>query len=433
MVVRTSPGTAANGGPDTREEVLDRTVVVAYSANPEAAASVPLIGYRITKGIHDLTSTTVIAHRRDAHALRKVFPPERIKVAGSARFAAALRAVTTRLFAGKWGLISMLDFPDYLLFDLHAYLIGRRMLRRRRVDYVLRVNPISFRFPSLLGRLRAPVFTGPHNGGMDWPPGFRHLDAREGTGQRFRFVGDLLHRLYGDSRRYAGIFVAHDQCAAAVPEADRTKVTLICENGVDQLGEPGPNAGDARRLLYVGRLIPPKAVDVLIRAVARLPEDVRLTIVGDGGERRALERLATQLGVAGRITFEGHRPHDDVWRYYQQAGVFAFPSVRESGGGAVLEAMSYGLPCLVAAWGGPMLYTEETGVHLRVDSPQTLEDDLVAAVRRLLDSPDEARRIGQHSREVIAERYLWSGKVAHLHRHAMAVVAGAMPRRRTKG
>jgi glycosyltransferase involved in cell wall biosynthesis len=156
--------------------------------------------------------------------------------------------------------------------------------------------------------------------------------------------------------------------------------------------------------------------------MARLPEEVRLTVVGDGSERTALERLAADLGVDKRITFEGHRPHDEVWRYYRQGGVFVFPSVRESGGGVVLEAMSYGLPCLVAAWGGPLLYTASTGVHLRVDSAQVLQDDLVAAVHRLLEDPEEARRIGERSRAVIAEQYLWQGKVAQLHRHAMATI-----------
>lgn len=396
-----------------------QTVVVAYSANPQSPASVPLIGYRVAKGLGEITDSVLIAHRRDEAELRAAFPAGRVLFAGSGRFARGLRAVTTRLFPGRWGLISMLDFPDYVLFDAHAYLVARRLLKRRRADYVLRVNPVSFRFPSLLARLKAPVFTGPHNGGMEWPDGFRHLDAKEGTGQRFRWVGDAVHKVYGDSRRYAGIFAAHEQCAGTVPVRDRDKVLLVSENAVERLGEPSPHAGDARRLLYVGRLATFKVVDVILKAMARLPEDVTLTVVGEGPEEATLKELAKDLGIDHRVTFLGHRPHAELHRYYGEAGVFVFPSVRESGGGVVLEAMSYGLPCLVAAWGGPLIYTRTTGVHLRVDSPGAIEDDLVAAVERLLKDPAEGRRIGAAARQVVADEYLWAGKVARLNEHAL--------------
>lgn len=407
---------AANNGAAT-------TLVVAYSANPSAAASVPLIGFRVAEQMRRLTSTVIIVHRRDAAELQQALPDVRVIGAGSARLAAALRAVTTRLFSGKWGIISMLDLPDYLLFDLHAFLIARGVLMRRRVDYALRVNPVSFRFPSLLPRLKVPVYTGPHNGGMQWPPGFRHLDAREKTGERLRWVGDTIHRLFGDSSRYAGIFAAHVQCAQTVPPRDRVRVTLMPENAVERLWPVSPHAGDARRLLFVGRLATFKAVDIAVRALARLPADVHLTIVGDGPERQPLEQLVGQLNLTERVNFVGHRPHAEVARFYAHGGVFVFPSVRESGGGVVLEAMSHGLPCLVAAWGGPMIYTQEAGVTLRVDSPHALEDDLVAAIQRFLDDPAQARRIGELSRDVVRRDYLWSDKITRMHAIAMSGVA----------
>jgi glycosyltransferase involved in cell wall biosynthesis len=395
---------------------LVHIVVVAYAADPTSNASVPLIGAHVVEGLSEVSHATVIAHRRDGRALADVIPRSRLHLAGSARLAAIFRKVAERLFRDRWNLISILELPDYLLFDLQSFLVLRRLLRHQRVDYVLRVNPVSFRMPSLLPRLPVPVFTGPHNGGMEWPPAFAHLDAHEHTAQQFRFLGDLLHKLYGDSGRYAGIFAAHEMCARTVPAADRGKVVLFAENGVERISKPSPFAGDATRLLYVGRLVPYKAVDVVIRALSQLPKHVRLTIVGDGPQRPDLEELAARSGVADRCTFVGAVPHASLEQYYSEAGVFVFPSVRESGGAVVLEAMSYGLPCLVADWGGPAIYTRETGVHLRVDSPQALNADLVGKLEQFLANPAQARGIGERSREVVRSEFLWSRKAALLQR-----------------
>jgi glycosyltransferase involved in cell wall biosynthesis len=392
-----------------------RAVVITSSANPHTTGSVPQIGYRVAKGISERTTGTLIFHAADRDLVADAFPKERLRFAGSRLLSRTMRRVSMRLFPGRWNLISMVEFVDYALFDLHAYAIARRLVGGQRIDYVLRVNPISLRFPSVLARLPVPVFTGPHNGGMEWPPGFSFLDEKERTGERFRFLGDLLHRVYGDFGGYAGIFVANTMCAATVPERHRDKLVLFPENGVDGVTATSPHAGDATRLLYVGRLTAFKNVDAIIRALTRLPERVRLTIVGDGPQREELQALARALGVGHRCVFAGQRAHDELDAFYSQAGVFVFPSVRESGGAVVLEAMSHGLPCVVAAWGGPPTYTGSGGVHLRVDSPQALEHDLVHALERFLEAPEEARGLGERAKRVITGEYVWDAKAERLH------------------
>ncbi len=401
--------------------------MVAYVANPEISTSVCLIGYHLARAMAEQTGAHVIVHRRDADAMSRVMPADRLSAVGPRRLGDAVRRLAERLFPGKWGLISLMDYPDYLLFDLSAARVVRRALRRGDVPYVLRINPVSFRFPSVLPYLDVPVLTGPHNGGMEWPVGFAHLGAIEAdsTG-RVRGVGDVLHRLYGDAPRYARILVATEQCASTVPESAREAIVLVSENGITALPEVAAHRGDARRLLFVGRLNTMKVVDVALRALARMPQEVSLTVVGDGPQRESLERLVDELGIRSRVRFVGHVAHSEVSRYYAQAGVLLFPSVRESGGGVILEAMSFGLPCVVADWGGPRVFTRETGVRCRVDSPQALEDDIVDALSGFLADPAAAVAIGDASRQHVADHYLWSEKVRGIHALGMeaAHVAG---------
>jgi glycosyltransferase involved in cell wall biosynthesis len=228
-------------------------------------------------------------------------------------------------------------------------------------------------------------------------------------------VGGAQHRFYGDLPRYAAIFVATEMCGQrSVPAQQRDKLVLLAENGVDEVMPVAPHAGDARRLLFVGRLVPYKGAQFVIRALERLPKSVELTLAGEGPYRAELEALAEELGVAGRCHFLGRVGHDELTAVYQTSGVFVFPSVRESGGMVVLEAMAHGLPCVVAGWGGPQTYTEDAGVQLSVESPSVLEGELVHALERMLDDPDGSRAMGERSQQVVAEQYLWTPKAARL-------------------
>lgn len=119
--------------------------------------------------------------------------------------------------------------------------------------------------------------------------------------------------------------------------------------------QDGPEAAALRPFfLSVGRLVPIKGFDTLIRALAqaapRLPAGWRLAIVGDGPERAALERLAAECGVAGRVVFAGYRRHAGAW--FAQAGGFCFASRGEAFGRVLHEALLARLPVVAASGPG---------------------------------------------------------------------------------
>lgn len=142
------------------------------------------------------------------------------------------------------------------------------------------------------------------------------------------------------------------EAAEAVRRATGTKTVVILPNGVDIAAYGHDDRAAARGSLglpasgrvigTVGRLEKVKGHDVLIRAMALMPEDVRLAVVGDGGARTELTRLAEELQLSGRVLFAGHR--DDVARLYPAFDVFCLPSRREGLPIAVLEAQASGVP-----------------------------------------------------------------------------------------
>ena len=147
---------------------------------------------------------------------------------------------------------------------------------------------------------------------------------------------------------------------------------------------------DAPLLLAMSRLHPAKGLDVLLRALTRLPQ-AWLWIAGSGPLEAELKAQAAVLGVAGRTRFLGWRA--DASALYRAADVTVFPSRYEPLGNTVIQAWAHGSPVVAAAARGPCALIEDGEDGLLVP----VEDDaaLAAAVARVLASPALAARLAE--------------------------------------
>lgn len=143
------------------------------------------------------------------------------------------------------------------------------------------------------------------------------------------------------------------------------------------------------RVLCVAHLYPRKGVDTLIRAFARLREDVVLRIVGIGPEKCRLQYLAARLGIVERVRFLGLLSFQDLLSEYRNASVFALPSAQEGFGIVFLEAMASSLP-VVAARAAAVPEVVEDGVTAVLVDP---DDD--AAVAEKLSALIDDRTLRQ--------------------------------------
>lgn len=172
--------------------------------------------------------------------------------------------------------------------------------------------------------------------------------------------------------------------------------------GLSLLDARQPPLQRQREVLAVARLVPQKGLDVLIRAFASLPESVRngwrLTLVGDGPERQALESLATDAGLRDCVRFEGFR--SDPLVFMRRASIFALPSRFEGMPNALLEAMAAGLPSVVSdASPGPleMVCDGRQGLVVPCDDASAF----AAALQRLMLDGDLRERYGDAARTTL--------------------------------
>ncbi|QGN31722.1 glycosyltransferase [Microlunatus sp. Gsoil 973] len=159
-------------------------------------------------------------------------------------------------------------------------------------------------------------------------------------------------------------------------------------------------------ILFVGRLDPEKRVDELIRAYARLPRTVgaQLEIVGDGDQRPMLERVAVDLGVDDRVVFRGRVSDADLLAAYGRASVFCMPGIAELQSIVTLEAMSAGKP-VVAADAMALPHLVHSGHNGWLYSPGDV-GELAMRLSALITDPELCRRMGRHSREIVAHHSL---------------------------
>jgi glycogen synthase len=166
----------------------------------------------------------------------------------------------------------------------------------------------------------------------------------------------------------------------------------IAHAGVDGAFRPAPPPPWRWRLLYAGRVVADKGVDVAIGALAHLPADATLTIAGPDGDARqaaALDDLVARLGVRDRIERRAPMDREALAHAYAEADVLLFPSRWAEPWGLVpLEAMAVGTPVVASGTGGSAEYLRDGGNALVVGDPDPAA--WAAAVRRL--AGDEALR-----------------------------------------
>lgn len=157
------------------------------------------------------------------------------------------------------------------------------------------------------------------------------------------------------------------------------------------------------RILFVGRVTGEKQIDVLLRAITLLPAelDAKVEIVGGGDQKRNLEHLANDLGIADRVTFTGYVTDDELRDAYHRASVLAMPSIAELQSIVTMEAMASALPIVAAnAMALPhLVHDGENGYLFEPSNPE----DLAAKLRTVLEAtPDQYRTLKEGSIRLIA-------------------------------
>ena len=167
-----------------------------------------------------------------------------------------------------------------------------------------------------------------------------------------------------------------------------------------------PSSSDP--LLFVGNLWQHKRVELVIKALARLPKGT-LQIVGEGPEKQKLRRLARDLGLDGRVMFRGRVHQDDIADVYARSSICVYTPEREPFGMVPLEAAAAARPVVATEGGGYSEVLNDSCARFVPAHP----DKIAESIAMVLDDPNLARRMGIAGRE-IAANHSWDRTAAEL-------------------
>jgi glycosyltransferase involved in cell wall biosynthesis len=267
------------------------------------------------------------------------------------------------------------------------------------------------------------------------PQGLAALFCRRVAGRHVPVLctlhgGDLFGLDVGWANRLRASILRRLDAVTVVSEAMRVRVQALGrdlpESAVIPMGTdlterftPDPAVKREPFLLFVGRLVRKKGLDVLLDAFASIAGDhphLTIVIVGDGPERAALEAQSVDLGIGGSVQFLGSVPNDRLPNLYRRATAAVFPFRQEATGDqegfglVVVEAMGCGCP--VACGNVPAVKDIVVPGRTGTLVPSENVSDLAENIERLLNDGHSALRMALAARELVCLRFDWGHSVA---------------------
>lgn len=417
-----------------------KVLLIAEQANPEWV-SVPLVGWSFCNSIRKVVPAHIVTHvrNRDAFLRQGLVEGTDFTAIDSESVSRPLYRLATLLRGGDnkgWTTVTALQSLAYYAFENELWKVFKQRLKAGEFSLVHRVTPLSPTSPSILSRRCAKIgvrfMLGPLNGGLPWPPGFEHrrLSEREWLSY-IRGIYRLLPGIASSKRYASAILVGSKATAEQIPSCYRDKTLYMPENGIDPTRFKRVRARTATapiRGVFVGRLVQYKCPDILLKAAAPHVRDgkLTLTIVGDGPMRKDLEAMSRDAAIEQGVTFAGWLDHHRVQDTLAESDFLALPSIREFGGGVVLEAMACGIAPIIADYGGPSeLVTQETGFKIAFSDEHTLTENLSSLLGRLIESPSVLDGVGAKARERVLEEFVWDRKAERIREIYTKVIATA--------
>ncbi len=312
-------------------------------------------------------------------------------------------------------------FLDKIIFPISGFLYSRKLIKKNNYDFF-------------------HVFQASQAGGAAWLAKFFYrrvpliLTLQEGKDLDSQgwFV-KLCRKMI--VRRANRITVISEYLKKCVQKIRRNAAVAVIPNGVDidnfcrdfSYGElsvlqdqVGIRPGE-RVIITVSRLVPKNGVNDLVRAAAVLSEKrketvFKLLLLGEGGQKSDLLKLADDLKIKDKVVFIGQVNRSDLPKYLKISDAFVRPSLSEGLGNAFLEAMAASVPVIGTPVGGipDFLKDEETGLFCKVGDPESIAQK----IEKLVFDDALRKKMAQNALKLVKEKYNWeiiAGEYAKLY------------------
>ena len=298
--------------------------------------------------------------------------------------------------------------------------LAKKICADQKIDIIHQITPIEFRAIGDYGKIASIKFVcGPLGGGESLPNGLKNYAkgheiievVRSGINRWYRFK----LRITGKLNRCDYIMFANKETRDFLGLDEN--FPLVTEIAADEISIEkrtiSNDINDERVFLFAGRMVYRKGLELLFDAIMEIPDEWKyiVKIVGDGPDFLHLKhRCESNSLLSAHVQFMGAVQYSEMQREYELSDVLIMPSIRETTGTVLIEAMSQGMPVItINKFGGAILVDENTGWLYNGENRKSYIDGLKNAMVACIENPKEVERRGQNAREKV-KGYTWKRK-----------------------
>lgn len=290
-----------------------------------------------------------------------------------------------------------------------------------RFDVIHHVTMNDYRIPSELYKAKgAKVIWGPMGGAQVTPRPLKVYEKNQLVASFREFVNKSCswNPFYKKAlRSYYKIYCINNETQKQISRIVGKDVPLMPELALRDEYKNLPirkGNNDILKIVFVGRLIGKKGIAFLVDALSLMPTDMNweLLIFGDGDDHALIEKQIADSGIGKNVKLMGNRPLNQIAEAYQQADVFVLPSLRETSGNVLLEAMAYAVPIVAFDTSFCRLLKEvDCGVFVNTDQAlEGIKEDWCKAIVTLGQDKELAKQMGLNGYKYVNSKLTWDEK-----------------------
>lgn len=290
-----------------------------------------------------------------------------------------------------------------------------------RFDVIHHVTMNDYRIPSEMYKAKgAKVIWGPMGGAQVTPKSLKVYEKNKLVANFREFVNKSCswNPFYKKAlRSYYKIYCINNETQKQISHIVGKDVPLMPELALrdDYINLPIQRRNnDILKIVFVGRLIGKKGIAFLVDALSLMPTDMdwELLIFGDGDDRALIEKQIIDSGIGKNVKLMGNRPLNQIAEAYQQADVFVLPSLRETSGNVLLEAMAYAVPIVAFDTSFCRLLKKvDCGVFVNTEQAlDNIKEDYCKAIVTLGQDKELAKQMGLNGYKYVNSKLTWDEK-----------------------
>jgi glycosyltransferase involved in cell wall biosynthesis len=310
----------------------------------------------------------------------------------------------------------------YYLWQIAAYFSAKKLHKQIRFDAVHHVTFVNDWLPSFMCLLPISFIWGPIGSHQEMPASFRkELSIKIRFYESIKDFTKNINRICNlfvraTAKRAKLIITINKRIKQLLPKKYWEKAIIFSAIGINKKEMPEKQKEKQSHeimVLSAGRLVYWKGFHWAINAFIKFNKkfnNSKLYIVGEGPNRKHLEKLVQNSYIHDRVIFAGNVPKNETLNYFAKTDIFLYPSFEEAGI-VYLEAMAAGKPIICLDYGGAKeIVTDECAIKIRINNPEQIISKLAEALELLASNQKLRKQLGESAKKRVKEVYDWDKK-----------------------